>query len=344
MATMDIFKGNAFSMVSMTEAIERRPYQPQWLGQLGLFTPKSIRTTTVGIEEKEGVLSLIQTSQRGAPLGQRKNDKRRMRNFNTVRIAESDTIYADEIQNIRAFGSESELKQVITEVASRLDGPTGLRRGIEMTHENMRFGAVQGKLFDADGSIIYDWFSEFDISQPGEINFNFVNAAADGGDIRKSCDKVVRQMKKASKGAWVEGVTSVTAICGDDYWDALIGHSEVRSTYLNYVAASELREGTAYGEFKYGGITWKNYRGTDDGSTIALESTKAKFFPVNAPGVFQTAYSPAESFQYVNTPGKSEYAMIIPDRDRDMFVDVEVYSYPLFMCTNPGMLQRAKLG
>lgn len=67
-----------------------------------------------------------------------------------------------------------------------------------------------------------------------------------------------------------------------------------------------------------------------------------KFFPVGAPGVFQVAYSPAETFDYVNTPGLPVYGMTIPDRDRNAWVRVEQYSYPLHICTRPEMLLRAK--
>ena len=82
--------------------------------------------------------------------------------------------------------------------------------------------------------------------------------------------------------------------------------------------------------------------GTDDGSTIAIGTDKVKFFPVGGRGVFEMAFSPAETFQYVNTPGQAVYAMVVPDRDRDMWVDLEVYSYPLPICTRPAMLQRGK--
>ena len=34
--------------------------------------------------------------------------------------------------------------------------------------------------------------------------------------------------------------------------------------------------------------------------------------------------------------------MTIPDRDRNASVRIELYSYPLFICTRPEMLQRAK--
>ena len=34
--------------------------------------------------------------------------------------------------------------------------------------------------------------------------------------------------------------------------------------------------------------------------------------------------------------------MIVPDEKRNAFVDVEVYSYPLYVCTTPGVLYRGK--
>ncbi len=34
--------------------------------------------------------------------------------------------------------------------------------------------------------------------------------------------------------------------------------------------------------------------------------------------------------------------MVVVDKDRQMWVRPKVYSYPLFMCTRPGMSQRAK--
>lgn len=342
MAALDIFRSDAFSMVSLTTAVNNVPFQPRRLSQLNLFNPRPVRTTTVAVEEMSGVLSLIQTTPRGAPLDQRNTEKRKIRDFRTVRIAKMDHLTADEIQNIRAFGSETELMQVQDEVARRLNGPTGLLRQIELTWENMMLGAVQGVVTDADGSTIYDWFSEFSITQATEIDFDLDNASPASGAVRKNCSKVVRQMMQAAAGAWIPGQTMVHALCGDAFWDDLTAHTEVRQTYLNTMEARDLRNGIAYESFAYGGVIWENYRGTDDGSTVAIGTDKAKFFPVNAPGVFEMAYAPAETFDYVNTPGQPVYAMAIPDDKRNAFVDLEVYSYPLPICTRPGMLQRAK--
>jgi hypothetical protein len=341
MATLDIFKQDAFRLTSMLQAIRATDYLPGRLGSMGIFTPNPVRTETVAIEKLGETLALIQTSQRGAPLDQRKTEKRNIRDFRTVRIAEADRIMAAELANIRAFGTESELMQVQAEIARRLSGPAGLESKVELTLENMRLGAVQGIVLDADGSTIYNWFDEFDVTQPTELDFDLDNSSPASGAVRKKCNEVVRAMMKAAKGVWTPG-TQVHALCGDAFWDDLTAHSEVRQTYLNTQQAADLRNGNAYETFAYGGIVWENYRGTDDGTTVAINTDKAKFFPVNAPGAFLEVFSPGERFEHIGQLGERIYPMIVPDRDRDMYADIEVYSYPLHICTRPLMLRRAK--
>jgi hypothetical protein len=341
MATLDIFKQDAFKLQSMLQAIDAVDYRPQRLGDMGIFTPNPVRTEVVSIEKRAGTLALIQTSPRGAPLGQRNTEKRDIRDFRTVRIAESDRIMASELASIRAFGTESELMQVQAEVARRLMGPVGLESKVELTLENMRLGAIHGVVKDADGSTIYDWFDELGVTQANEIDFDLDNASPASGAVRKKCSEVVRAMMKAAKGVWTPA-TRVHALCGDAFWDDLTAHSEVRQTYLNTQEASDLRNGNAYEIFNYGGITWENYRGTDDGSTVAVHTDKARFFPVNAPGAFLEVFSPGEQFAHIGQLGQRLYPLIVPDRDRDMYADIESYSYPLHVCTRPLMLQRAK--
>lgn len=345
MAHMDVFNSDAFRMGSMTAALNKREHQPQLLGSLNLFTANPVRTSFVSIEERDGGLALIPTSPRGAPPEERDDDKRKVHRIDIPRLAKHDRITADEIQDIRAFGSESELQQVQTEVARRMNGPTGLMRDVEMTWENMRLGAIQGQVLDADGSTIVDWYNVFGVSANTEIAFDLDNAA--DGDIKQATNQVIRQMQRNAKGAWTPQ-TEVVALCGDTFYDKLTQHSEVRDTFKNLSAGQSERlrnqVGMAFDAIRYGGITWINYRGTDDGSTIAVGDTKAKFFPMNAPGVFQVAFAPAESFDYVNTPGQPVYAMVMPDEKRNAHVDLEVFSYPLFTCTRPTMLQSGRSG
>ncbi len=345
MPTMDIFNDDAFTCVSITQALEKVPFQPNLLGSLGIFEPVPVTTDKVGIEKRDGVLSIIQTSERGAPLEDRDVDKRDIRDFRTRRIAKGSTIQAASIQNLRAMGSETELESVQREVMRRYAGPTGILRDVEMTWEFMRLGAIQGIVLDADGTTIYNWFTQWGISAPSAINFALTTAAT---AVRKKCAQVIRAMQVASKGAWTP-TTQVHAICGDTFYDNLVDHADVKATYNNWAAAADLRQDMTYRAFSFGGITFHNYRGADNFSdsgtsgtaAFGVKSTEAKFFPVGAPGVFQVAYSPLESMDYVNTPGMPVYGMIVTDKDRGFWARPEVYSYPLFMCTRPEMLQKA---
>jgi hypothetical protein len=150
------------------------------------------------------------------------------------------------------------------------------------------------------------------------------------------------------------------ALCGDSFFDKLTSHASVRETYLNTFQAEALRQAFgpgadnmsgAFGTCWFGGVFFVNYRGVDDFvdeatagtlQAIGVSSTEAKFFPVNAPGVFIRANSPGEGFADVNQEGREVYSVMeIEKRANPRFVELEIYSYPLFMCTRPEMLLTA---
>jgi len=294
-----------------------------------------VRTRTVFVDQRDGNLTLIPTSPTGSAPSNLAEDNRDAVPFKTTRLAKSFTLYAEEIQGIRAFGSETELEQVQGEYLRRL---ARVRADIELTHENHRLGALQGKLLDSDGStVIYDYFAQFGVSEAAATNFALDVEAT---DVRGICNGIVRSMARSSKGAFTSG-TTVHALAGDTFYDLLIKHKQVVDTFLGYAAAADLRQGNAFQAFTFGGITFHNYRGTDDNSTVAVATGEAKFFPIGANGVFKKAMAPAEFGPFVNTLGLDNYAMNIPDRDRQAFTKGEIYSYPLYICQQPQVLRKA---
>lgn len=338
MASLDVFHQDIFSTIALTTAVEKVPFQPKGLGELNIFDPNPIRTTALAVEQRQGKLVLIPFSDRGQEGTQRTTEKRQARYFDVPRLMHSDTIYANELQNIRAFGSETELMQIETEVARRLNGPTGLTSNIEYTWEYQRLAAVQGLCLDADGSVKFNWFDEFGITQASEIGFNL--AAGTANSLRPIINGLVRSMARKAQGAFTPS-TQIYALCGDSFYDQLTNHPDVIRTYVNWSAAQDLRDnsqGAAFEVFNFAGVNWMNYRGSDDNTTIKIPDDKVKFFPVGAPGVFQVAYAPGESFEWVNTPGKPIYVIPIFDRDRRAWWKMEVYSYPLHICTRPEVL------
>lgn len=339
MAHMDIFNDDAFSLVSMTQAIEKMPNVPSFLGDLGIFGDgEGVDTSIVSIEQKGNTLSLIPTSPRGTAPPMGTTDKRTMRNFSIPRIAKGDQIFAAEIERVRAFGTESELETVVAKVAQK---QAKLLTEVALTLEYHRLGAIQGVLLDSDGSTtLYNYFTEFGISAPTEIDFDLDNASPTPGALLLKMNAAKRAAIRALGNAYVPGRTRFLWLCGDTFYDQLTTHSEVRETYKNWQAAEALRGSlsSVFGNFTYGEMEWKNYQGTDDNSTVAIGATKAKLVVLGVPGLYRRYNGPGETFETVNTIGRPLYSMLVRDNDRNMWVQPEVYAYPLHMCTRPEVL------
>lgn len=288
MASLDIFHQDPFRTIQLTSAIEKVPYVPDGLEAMRIFEDKPIRTEALMVEQRQGVLVIVPFSDRGAPGTQRVTERRSARYFNVPRLRMEDTIYAREVAAIREFGSETELMQVMKELARRIVGPTGIRNNLRYTQEYHRLAAVQGFLLDSDGSVKFNWFNEFGITPNPTVAFNL--PANNVGSLRPVCNNLVRQMKRKSQGAFINS-TRPTALCGDDFWDKFVTHVDVEKTYLNWAEATELRKGTAFESYSFGGIDWVNYRGSDDTFAILVGLTNGSAAITGLPANLANGFS-----------------------------------------------------
>lgn len=333
---LDIFKTDAFGIVRMTDAVNKQPFVPGRIGQMGLFQEQGIDTLDVAIEEKEGVLYLVPAKARGADPTQNTKEGRKLRVLRTVHLPVGDKLMADEVQGVRAFGSESAMETVGAKVNEKL---MTMAQSMESTLEYHRIGAIKGAVLDADGSTeLYDLFDEFDITPYATVNFD-LNDAVDG-ELRASCAGVVRNVQDALGATTIMGVHS---ICGNNFFDALVKNAEVRASYLQTPMASVLRDGYVYpnnlkiyGAFEFGGIVWENYRGSV-GAVSFVDTDSCHIFPVGVPGLFKTVFAPANYIETVNTIGRPMYAKTTPD-PKGRWVDIDVQSNPLTYCTRPKCL------
>ncbi|MCW1985591.1 UNVERIFIED_ORG: hypothetical protein M2348_001323 [Sphingomonas sp. R1F5B] len=328
---MDVFKQDAFSAISLTEAVRRSQTIPGLIGSLGLFTPKPVRTRTVAVEVKGNTLNIIQTSEPGAPRTRRANNKADIRDLRVRRIEEASTITAEQLQGIRQFGSETELKTLQKEVAERQQDVID---DLSSTVERLRLSCINGVLVDADDTVIYDYYQTFGFSQPAEIDFNW---SARTGCKKFVANNVTRPMIRALGGMATPGMR-ILALCGDDFFDDLQENGEYRDTFKNTERASKLLEDTAFQSVEAWGVTWVNYRGTDDNSKVAIGVDKVKFIPLGVRNLFQEAFAPAPTFGFVNTLGQEWYSRIVVDKDREEWADVEIESHRLPICTRPEAL------
>lgn len=336
MPVLDIFGNRAFSVISLTDAINKVPFVPGRIGQLGIFAESGVSTTSIMIEEREGSLNLIETTSRGAPAIQNQYNKRKARSFVVPHIALEDTILADEIQNVRAFGSESQLESLEQVLQFRL---AEMARKHDATLEHLRVGAIKGQILDADGTtVLYDLFNEFGVSQHTEIDFDLDNPSPAPGAIKRKCHDLRRKIED-ELGA--QPYDHIHAFCGADFFDNLTVHPEVKEAYERYLDGLFLRQGQARGSFEYAGIVFEEYRGRV-GTVDYTDSNKANFFPVGVPGLFRQYNAPADFVETANTIGLPRYAKQAVDQEFGRWVKVHTQSNPLPICTRPRTLIKAK--
>jgi hypothetical protein len=334
----DIFENDAFSITRLTLAMREIKYVPSRVGQLGLFMPDSIDTLDFAIEKQsDGDLVLVASSPRGGPGQTIGGDNRSLRKLRVPHFQRDDAVNADEVQQVRAFASEVQVETLAGKIASKAARHS---QHFALTEEYHRLNVIKtGRLLDADGSVLYDYFTEMGETQQAEIDFDLDNATPTDGALRKKCAGVVRQM-----GEILDGLpfTGIHALCGNAFFDDLIAHPEVRETYKGYEAASTLRTAyisgngqvSSYGSFEFGGITFENYRG---GGTIGVDSDKCHIFPLGVPDLFKTAYAPADYMETVNTMGQRLYAKQYPSPNGKR-QNLEFQMNAIHYCSRPRVL------
>lgn len=337
MIAMNVFTQDAFSALSLTEAVRKSQTVPGVIGSLGLFTPVPVRTRAIAIESKNNTLRIVKTTEPGAPRTYRSEDKASLVDLRTRRIEEASVLYADDLQGIRAFGSETELKTVQREVAMRQQQCID---DLSATVERLRLSCINGILLDSDDTVIYNYNTVFGITPVGEIAFDWANKTKVKQFV---ANNVTRPIVRAMGGMGTPSMR-IVALCGDDFYDLLQENSEYRDTYKNTERASTLLQSNVFQAVDAWGVTWINYRGTDDNTTVAIGATKAKFFPVGVRGLFQEAFSPAPTMPLVNTMGQEWYSRIVTDKDREEWAAIEIESHRLPICTRPEVLLSGKSG
>ncbi len=327
MPLVDFLNTDGFSMVSLTQAINLLPTMPGRIGAMGLFDDRGITTTSALIEERQGVLNLLTSVPRGAPAIQAQSPKRTIRSFAVPHFPYEDVIKPEDIQNVRQFGSESDMEGITQVVSDRL---TQMKQDHEVTLEYLRMGALHGLILDGDGTtVLFNLFTEFNVSEV-TVDFELDNTDT---DIRGKCHVVKRSMDDAlGSGAFYSGIT---AFCGSDWFDDFTNHTNVKAAYERWNNGEYLRSDVRFG-FVFAGITFEEYRGTVSGVDFQ-DSDQARFFPTGTAGMYLNINAPGDFIETANTIGLPMYAkQEITSMGRG--VKLHTQANPLPLCTRPNAL------
>jgi lambda repressor-like predicted transcriptional regulator len=316
---MDIFKDDAFSLSTLTAAVQDLPYQPGRIGKLGLFGEDSINTLTVTIEQRDDVLELIDVTPRGAPSSPIAHASRAIRSFAVPHIALPDYLSADQITGIRVFGTESEVETMARVVAQRMQP---MCNSIEYTIESHRLAAIMGQYMNAGGALT-SLFTEFGVSQQ-TLSFALTTSTT---KVRQKILSMLEMIEDALGGL---SFTGVRVLCGKTFWAELIEHPVVKETYTASLQADAVR-GDPRMEFEFGGVIFERYRGT---SAVKVGDDDAYAVPEGVQNLFITRFAPGDFIGAAGTLGQRLYARQW-ERTDGRGIELECQSNPLNLCTRP---------
>lgn len=334
MTMLNIFDDDAFSLMSMTARVNDLPEVPTLLGSLGIFEEQGVSTITVAVESQDETLSLVGTSPRGGIGEQVGGETRKLRDFRIPHFQRNDSVMADEVQGVRAFGTENITQTLMDRVEQKMARHT---RSLDFTMENLRMGALSGIIYDKDGTtVLYNLFNEFGITAPADVDFVLGTSTT---DVRGKCRDVHDSIEDALEG---QNPSRIYGLAGDTFFHKLVTHSKVEDTYKNWEASVALRSDPRL-PFEFGGISWIRYHTkpkaySAKSSVNMIADSTVRFIASGVPELFITRYAPAEYEETVNTMGLPRYAKQYPRLD-GKGRELEVSMNALCLCTRPNALQ-----
>lgn len=317
----DIFNDPAFGLMELSTSIIDRPFQPGRLGQLNWFRTSGISTTSVSIERMGQALKLVPNAPRGANGMPIRGQKRSLRDIRATHLPQEGYVGADEVQNLRAFGSMTDVETVMTLVNRETDEAM---RNLQLTLEWQRMGALKGVVLDSDGStVLIDLATEFGLAMQ-------THDMALDNDATKVRIKTVEALRKVEDALGGLPYTGMRALCSASFFDALVGHPAVAGAFDRPREGAFLREDQRKG-FMFADVWWEEYRGSI-GGTPFIPANIAYLVPEGVPDMFITHFAPANYMETVNTIGLPMYVKKANTK-YDKGIEFEMQSNPLHLNT-----------
>ena len=316
-----------YTPVELTEAVNKLPLLP--LRMRRLFAQKSVRTTSIAMDIRQGRLVLVSNQDRRDPPQEMhgRGSKRGTKILQAAHLPLSDTVSPDDIQDVRGFGT-TEPVSAATVINDKM---ADLKNSVAMTTEFHRLGAVKGVIYDADGeTVLHDLFEVFGI-QKKTLNFTFPTNSTTFNPVMKAVLDAKRWSEDKLGG---NPAQRFEAIVGSDFYDMLTGHKLVREAF-NLWNANQSNFGTddfRKRGFTYGGVTWIEASEVVGGGQLVAPN-KAHFYPVGV-DIFIQYNAPANWIETVNTMGNEFYARMDAKKQGRGY-DLEVQCNPLTVCTYP---------
>ncbi len=322
-----------FGMIPLTQSMMLVPNTYGYLGPKNIFNFEGVPGDTVSVEMMNGIIQILESKPRGtSEPNQAKQEKRSGVILSIPHIPSEDQIRPNEIKNTRAFGSTNQLEQASTVMNRKL---IKNHRNYEVTWEFLGWGALKGKIIDADGvTELADFYKAFDVDKK-IINFELDNPDS---NVSEKCRALTDHVEDNLLG---DAMTGVRCPCSPEFFDALIAHPNVEKFYLNHSASVKLTGVGSKDVFTFENITFERYRGRGPLPSGEIkrfiDMGKGHAYPEGTFETFKGAWGSGEFMDTVNSDGVPIYVrqeLLKFNKGIDLYFE----SNPLPYCSRPGVL------
>lgn len=326
MATPNFFDTDAFSMTSITAAINK-PAEGQAVPTVidDIFVEEGIADQVCYIEMQGNTLSLVPAKAYGSTGDSTTLDKRSVKPLSLIHLPTTGAVWAHEVQGVRAFGTENVAETV---EAKRDKVLQKMRMRIEATLRYHRIKALQGTILDADGTTtLLNVFTEFGVTQQTK------DIAL--GTATTNVKKAIEEAKELAEDALGDStmITGWRMYCGRDWFNSFVSHAKIESAY-QFFNANYLSESQSKRPFNMFDVEFHKVYG-NVGGKLFIPTAEAYLVPVTVDmDTYITRFGPANYIETVNTLGLPFYgkAKIM---DFDKGVTMEAQSNALSIPTRP---------
>lgn len=334
-----------FDDASLTEAINVKPYNTGRPAQLGIFVDTPIARTKVRLGITDRTITVIPSRQRGGETNlAARAEQRGIVEAVIPHFPLLDTMTPADIQDLGSFDPSGALVAVEDAYAQKLDD---IRQRHDHTHHYLDWGALNGEVLDAEGKILFDLFTTFDLEQHS-VAFDLDTSTFDVAAANRSAKAILR---KELRGTAASGAI---VLAGKDFYDRYVGHQSVKNGTQFYAgstpnpARDDIEE-----RFTFAGLTLErideeyNIR-QPNGAIItrpAIVPDEALLIPLGT-SFFRRYIAPPDTVSGANRPPEPATKIHISTEDmpHDKGREIHSESNVLPICVQPQTMIRFVLG
>lgn len=345
--------------VDLTDVLVDVPRQSFITSNLGIFEDYFSTVKTVEIRKDDTPTHLVidrNWDERNSNIAGR---DRQALQLSIPHFPLDDAITPNDIDATVQVNSMQEAMGLESVANVRLDKMTMLRAAHDLTKEAARMQLiVDGTVYAPNGTLrtsygpTVNFYTEFGITRTEEQITTFAGV----GDPRAQIEKIRKAVIAGARGA--AGMGRVVAICGADYFDALITNAFVTDAIKYQQMPGLSREilvgrpdNNAFGlDMLYRTVTlWgvtfidvSEAGYTDKSGTFVpfIAAKEARFFPVGMRGIFKTYYAPAQKFGTINRRAQGSYWFEYAN-EKDSKIEIESEQNFLNALLYPGSVVRS---